>query len=239
MRDKRRLLLLSSSRTAGTEYLEHAREYLRVFLNARARTLLFIPYARASENYDDYLERVRINFAGIGYEVIGLHHSGDPVAAILEAEALVVGGGNTFRLLHELYVNRLLAVIRQRVLAGMPFVGWSAGSNIAGPTICTTNDMPVVWPERCESLNLIPFQINPHYTDAVLPGFQGETRAQRLQEYTRANPKVTALGLREGSALRIEADDIQLLGLYTARLFTAGAEREIMPGEPLAELLAR
>ena len=237
-RDTRRLLLLSSSRTAGTEYLEHAREYLRVFLNARARTLLFIPYARASENYDDYLEQVRKNFAGIGYDVIGLHQRGDPVAAILGAEALVVGGGNTFRLLHALYANRLLSVIRQRVHAGMPYVGWSAGSNITGPTICTTNDMPVVWPERCEALNLIPFQINPHYTDAVLPGFQGETRSQRLQEYVQANPKVAVLGLREGSALRIEADDIQLLGLYTACLFTTDSIREIMPREPLGELLS-
>ncbi len=237
-RDKRRLLLLSCSRTVGTEYLEHARDYLRSFLNARARTLLFVPYARASNNYDDYLERVRANFAAIGYEVTGLHRTGDPVSAILNAEALVVGGGNSFLLLRELYANKLMAVIRQRVLAGMPFVGWSAGSNITCPTICTSNDMPVVWPDRCEALNLIPFQINPHYTDAVLPGFQGETRTQRLQEYVRANPRVAVLGLREGSALRIEAEDIQLLGLYTARLFTADVSREITPREPLGFLAA-
>jgi dipeptidase E len=234
--NKRRLLLLSSSRTAGTEYLEHARDYLRSFLNARARSLLFVPYARVSKNYDDYLERVGINFAAIGYEVTGLHSFGDPVRAIEKAEALVVGGGNTFQLLRELYTNKLMAVIRQRVLAGMPYIGWSAGSNIACPTICTTNDMPVVWPERCEALNLIPFQINPHYTDAHLPGFQGEARAERLQEFMRANPKLPVLGLREGSALRIESDDIQLLGLYTARLFTQAASREVTPHEPLGFL---
>ncbi|HVC38192.1 MAG TPA: dipeptidase PepE [Gammaproteobacteria bacterium] len=235
-RNKRRLLLLSSSRTAGTEYLEHARDYLRSFLNARARTLLFVPYARVSNNYDDYLERVRANFAAIGYEATGLHSFGDPVRAINKAEALVVGGGNTYQLLRELYANKLMAIIRQRVLAGMPYIGWSAGSNVACPTICTTNDMPVVWPERCEALNLIPFQINPHYTDAQLPGFQGEARAERLQEYVRANPKVPVVGLREGSALRIEGNDIQLLGLYTARLFTHAASREITPREPLGFL---
>jgi len=235
-RDKRRLLLLSCSRTAGTEYLEHARDYLRSFLNTRARTLLFVPYARVSKNYDDYLERVRANFTAIGYEVTGLHRFGDPVQAINEAEALIMGGGNTYHLLRELYANKLLAVIRQRVRAGIPYVGWSAGSNIVCPTICTTNDMPVVWPERCEALNLIPFQINPHYTDAHLPAFQGETRAERLQEYVHANPKVPVVGLREGSALRIEANDIQLLGLYTARVFTVAAEREITPHESLGFL---
>ncbi|HVC28402.1 MAG TPA: dipeptidase PepE [Gammaproteobacteria bacterium] len=235
-RDKRRLLLLSSSRTAGTEYLEHARDYLRSFLNARARTLLFVPYARVSNNYDDYLERVRTNFAAIGYEVAGLHTFADPARAINKAEALVMGGGNTFQLLRELYANKLMGVIRQRVQAGIPYVGWSAGSNIVCPTICTTNDMPVVWPERCEALNLIPFQINSHYTDAHLPGFQGETRSERLQEYVRANPKVPVVGLREGSALRIEANDIQLLGLYTARVFTVAAAREITPHESLGFL---
>jgi dipeptidase E len=237
-RDKRRLLLLSSSRTAGTEYLEHARDYLRGFLNARARTLLFIPYARVSHSHDDYLERVRANFAVMGYEVTGLHRLGNPVQAINKAEALVVGGGNTFQLLRELYANKLIGAIRERVLAGIPYIGWSAGSNVACPTICTTNDMPVVWPDHCEALNLIPFQINPHYTDASLPGFQGEARAERLQEYVRTNPKVQVVGLREGSALRIEASDIQLLGLYTARLFTYADSREISPRESLGYLMS-
>jgi dipeptidase E len=236
-RDKRRLLLLSSSRTAGTEYLEHAYDYLRSFLNARARTLLFVPYARVTKNYDDYLERVRANFAIIGYEVTGLHRYGDPAQAINEAEALVVGGGNTYHLLRELYANKLMAVIRQRVLTGMPYVGWSAGSNVACPTICTTNDMPIVWPQSCEALNLIPFQINVHYTDAQLPGFHGEARPDRLQEFVHANPKVPVIGLREGSALRIEAHDIQLLGPYTARSFTPASTREITPRESL-EFLA-
>lgn len=233
---KRRLLLLSSSRTVGTEYLEHGAEYLRSFLNARARTVLFIPYARQARHHDDYLERVRANFAAIGYEMVGVHTFGDPIRAVTKAEALVVGGGNTFLLLRELYRNKLMTIIRQKVLAGMPYIGWSAGANLACPTICTTNDMPVVWPERCEALDLVPFQINPHYTDARLPGHLGETRAERLQEFTRANPNVPVLGLREGSALRIEGNDVELLGPSTARIFTLEASREITPHEPLGFL---
>ncbi len=236
--NKCRLLLLSSSRTVGTEYLEHAHDYLRSFLNARARTVLFVPYARVSRSYDDYLERVRTNFAAIGYETVGLHSFGDPARAVMQAQALVVGGGNTFQLLRELYANKLLAVIRQRALAGMPYIGWSAGANVACPTICTSNDMPVVWPERCEALNLVPFQINPHYTDTRLPGHQGETRAERLQEFAHANPKLPVLGLREGSALRIEENRIQLLGLYTARIFSYASAREITPREPLDFLIS-
>ncbi len=231
IRSKCRLLLLSSSRTAGTGYLEHAHEYLRSFLNARVKTLLFVPYARVSGNYEDYLERTRANFAVLGYEVLGLHSFADPQRAVTSAEALVVGGGNTFQLLRELYVNKLVTVIRQRVLAGTPYIGWSAGSNVACPTIQTTNDMPVVWPERSEALNLIPFQINPHYTDARLPGHQGETRAERLQEFTHVNPTVSVVGLREGSVLRIEGDEIELLGSYTARIFTHNTSREITPDE--------
>lgn len=237
MKRTRRLLLLSSSRTAGTGYLEHAGDYIRSFLNARARSVLFVPYARASRNYGEYLERVRANFAAYGYETVGLHSFGDPVRAVDKAEALVVGGGNTFHLLRELYANKLMSAIRQRVWDGMPYIGWSAGTNVVCPTICTTNDMPVVWPERCEALDLISFQINPHYTDARLPGHQGETRAERLQEFTWVNPKIPVLGLREGSALRIEDDKIQLLGSYTARVFTHDASREVTPHESLGFLM--
>lgn len=235
---RRRLLLLSSSRTAGTGYLEHARDYLRGFMGTRIRSLLFVPYARTNANYGEYLERVRENFKAIGYEVTGLHTVDDPVRALTTAEALLVGGGNTFQLLQELHSHQLLMVIRERVLNGMLYIGWSAGTNLACPTIRTTNDMPVVWPERCDALGLIPFQINPHYTDTHVPGHQAETRAERLQEFTRANPQVAVLGLREGSALRIEGDAIQLLGPRPARLFTQAGSREITPHESLAFLVS-
>ncbi|MGH8399006.1 MAG: dipeptidase PepE [Gammaproteobacteria bacterium] len=234
---KHRLLLLSSSRTGGTGYLEHAHEFLRNFLNTRARTLLFVPFASVSRNYEDYLERTRKNFSSIGYDVAGLHSCSDPARAVSKAEALVVGGGNTFQLLQKLYAGKLLGIIRERVLSGVPYIGWSAGTNVACPTIRTTNDMPVVWPERCEALDLIPFQINPHYTDAHLPGHQGETRAERLHEFTLANPAVSVVGLREGSALRIEGNTIELLGSYTARIFTHNTSREITPDDTLDFLM--
>ena len=237
MPNRKRLLLLSSSRTAGTHYLEHAHTHLRGFLGARARSVLFVAYARVGRNYDEYTERVRANLAPLGYQVTGLHRSADPVHAVAAADVLMIGGGNTYHLLRELYAPNLLTVIRQRVAAGMPYIGWSAGTNVACPTICTTNDMPVVWPGRCEALNLIPFQINPHYTDAHVPGHQGETRAERLQEFTRANPDLPVVGLREGSGLRIEGDHIQLLGPHAARIFIRNAIHEIASGEAIESLL--
>jgi len=239
MPNRKRLLLLSSSRTAGTHYLEHAHAYLRSFLDARAPSVTFVAHARVSRNYDEYTERVRANLAPLGYQVTGLHCSADPVEAIATADALMIGGGNTYHLLRELYAANLLTVIRQRVAMGMPYIGWSAGTNVACPTIRTSNDMPVVWPERCEALNLIPFQINPHYTDTHVPGHQGETRAERLQEFTRANPDTPVVGLREGSALRIEGDHIQLLGPHAARIFSRDAIHEIAGGEALELLLGK
>lgn len=237
MTNHQRLLLLSSSRVVGTRYLEHAHAYLRGFLNSRVRTLLFVGYARVARDYDEYTERVQANFAALGYALTGLHRSTDPAQAVAAAEALVIGGGNTFHLLRELYVHNLLGIIRERVTAGMPYIGWSAGTNVACPTIRTTNDMPVVWPERCEALKLVPFQINPHYTDAQIPGHQGETHAERLQEFMRANPDTPVIGLREGSALWIEGNDIQLLGSQTARIFSRRDAREVAAGESLNFLL--
>ena len=237
MTSHRHLLLLSSSRTAGTRYLEHAHAYVRGFLPACVRRLLFVAYARVARDYDEYTERVRANFAPLGYTLAGAHRSADPAQAIADADALVIGGGNTFHLLRELYAHKLLGIICERVATGMPYVGWSAGTNVACPTIGTTNDMPVVWPERREALNLLPFQINPHYTDARIPGHQGETRAERLQEFTRANPDMPVVGLQEGSALRIEGDDIQLLGPHAARIFTRQGIREAVAGASLTFLL--
>ena len=126
-----------------------------------------------------------------------------PVKEIESADAIIVGGGNTFHLLKQLYDNGTLWAIRERVLAGVPYIGWSAGSNVACPTIRTTNDMPIVEPSRLDAMRLVPFQINPHYTDEVLPNHGGETRAQRIAEFTKVNPGVVVIGLREGSALRV------------------------------------
>ena len=143
----------------------------------------FVPYARVpglAVNYDEYAARVRSAFAQMGYAVVALHETADPIAALRGADAIVVGGGNTFHLLNELYAAALLEVIAERARAGTPYIGWSAGSVIACPTIATTNDMPIVAPPSLGASGLVPFHINAHYTDAHPPGHQGETRAERI-----------------------------------------------------------
>ncbi len=161
-----------------------------------------------------------------------------PLEAVQSAEAIAIGGGNTFHLLRELYETGLIESIKARVEAGVPYIGWSAGSNVACPTIRTTNDMPIVEPQSFSALNLVPFQINPHYTDEQLTNHSGETREQRLAEFLKANTGATVVGLREGSILRIEGERIKLLGEKTARVFKSGEEaKEYKPADSLEFLL--
>src|SRR5882724_1416305 len=190
MQSRSRLLLMSSSRTPGRGFLEHAREHIRAFLGANVRRILFIPYAAVSRTYDDMTQGVAQALDSLGYEVTGLHDAPDPVAAVRTAEAVAVSGGNTFRLLQLIQSQGLLQPLRERVQAGMPYIGWSAGSNLACPTIRTTNDMPIIWPSSYEALGLVPFQINPHYTELLPPEHQGETRDDRLREFMQINPGV-------------------------------------------------
>lgn len=235
---RKRLLLLSNSMNYGQGYLEHAAADIRDFLGATLKRILFIPFAGVTRSYDEYAAAVRKAFLELGYELDALHRADDPLEAIAGAEAIAVGGGNTFHLLRGLYENALLESIRERVEDGVPYIGWSAGSNVACPTIKTTNDMPIVEPESFNALNLVPFQINPHYTDEQLTGHQGETREQRIAEFTKANTGVRVVGLREGSMLRIEGQTIKLLGEKTARIFTSEEDaREIEPADSLEFLL--
>ncbi len=234
----RRLLLLSNSRNAGQGYLDHALGVLRDFLGSGRSRVLFVPYAGVSISYDDYAAKVRERFEAAGLGLDSVHDADDPGRAVDEAEAIAVGGGNTFHLLKTMAERGLLPRIRARVNAGVPYVGWSAGSNVACPTVCTTNDMPIVEPPSFEALGLVPFQINPHYTDAHPPGHQGETRAQRIAEFCTANPVVPVVGLPEGTWLRVEGDRLTLAGGAPARLFRGGAEpSEIAPGEGLQALM--
>lgn len=234
----RRLLLLSNSRNAGQGYLEHALDTLRDFLGAAPKRVLFVPYAGVRLSYDDYADTVRARFEAAGYALDAIHDAGDPAQAVDEAEAIAVGGGNTFHLLRELAERGLLPRIRARVNEGAPYVGWSAGSNLACPTICTTNDMPIVEPPSFEALGLVPFQINPHYTDAHPPGHQGETRTERLQEFCLANPEMPVVGLPEGTMLRVEGDRLTLLGEQSACLFRGENEpTEHAPGDSLQALM--
>lgn len=233
-----RLLLISNSTNYGEEYLRYPLSTIRSFLGDRVKSVLFIPFAGVRTTYDDYAALVRERFGGIGYALDSVHEASDGRKAIEAAEALAVGGGNTFHLLRALYEANLLDAIRERVSDGLPYIGWSAGSNVACPTIKTTNDMPVVEPPSFNALSLIPFQINPHYTDERVPHHNGETRQERLLEFVEVNEGIQVVGLREGSMLRIEGSEISLLGEKSARLFVKGREPfECGPQDSLQFLL--
>ncbi len=214
-----RLLLISNSTNAGEPYLDYPKYQIRDFLGNEPVNCLFIPYAGVTISFDDYEARVKERFAEVGHKVSSIHHAKDPVAAVNQAEAIVVGGGNTFQLIKMIQENGLIEAIRNRVLKGIPFVGWSAGSNVCCPTIRTTNDMPILEPESFNAFNLIPFQINPHYTDVNPPGHAGETREDRIMEYLTANQKDTVLGLREGCMFLVEENQMKLIGERPVRLF--------------------
>jgi dipeptidase E len=234
-----RLLLLSNSRSEGKAYLEHAAGWLRDFLPTAVREILFVPYAGVTKTHYDYVEEVTPVFAKLGATVTGLHRAHDLVAAIRSAQAIVVGGGNTWNLLRELRAHRLvLPALRQSVLAGVPYIGWSAGANIACPTIMTTNDMPICDPGGFDALALVPFQINPHYLHGNPHGFKGETREERIREFSVLHADVWVAGLREGTAFRIEDGSIQLLGDAPCRIFRSGKEpREMSTGDDFSFLL--
>jgi dipeptidase E len=235
--DSRRILLLSTSTVHGGGYLDYAEEEIRDFLG-HVRRVLFVPYAlhdRAA-----YATKVRGRFATFGCELDSIHEANDPRGAVLSAEAVFVGGGNTFRLLKALYDFGLLSAIRDRVSSGMPYMGSSAGSNIAGPTIRTTNDMPIVQPPAFEALGLVAFQINPHFVDAVPDSkHMGETREERIAQYLEEN-ETPVIGLREGAMVRVHAGTAKLFGSAGARLFRRGEpERELPIGGELAGFLPR
>jgi dipeptidase E len=193
------------------------------FLGKRSMNILFIPFAAVTFSFDEYEKRVKERFEEIGHTVKSLHHNVDPAKAIEEAEAIVAGGGNTWQLVRMMNDQRLFPLIRERVLAGIPFIGWSAGSNIACPTLRTTNDMPIIDPKGFDCLGLVPFQINPHYLDKNPEGHGGETREQRIEEFLEINPSLYVVGLREGTMLRREENHLSLIGQRTARIFKKGA----------------
>ncbi len=227
------LLLLSNSRSADGGYLVHASEAISEIASC-GKGAAFIPYAGVTVGWDDYTARVQAVVAPLGISVESTHRADDPRALVQQAEIIVVGGGNTFALLKQCRKLGLLEVIRSQVRAGTPYIGWSAGANLACPTICTTNDMPIVEPGGFDALDLVPFQINPHYTNALPAGHQGETRDQRIAEYLAANASQVVVGLPEGDWLRVAASSTRLHGPLPATLFRSGYEPEaIAPGSPL------
>jgi len=233
-----RLLLISNSTNAGEAYLDYPKNNIRSFLGSRKVKALFIPYAAVTFSYDAYEEKVRNRFMEVGHDVISIHRFKDPVQAVMDAPAIVVGGGNTWMLLRCLRENKLITPVRKKVLGGTPYIGWSAGSNVACPTILTTNDMPVTMPASPRAFGLIPFQINPHYLDANPAGHAGETREQRIEEFIEVNRKVWVAGLREGTMFVLENHHLTLTGPRNARIFRYGSQPlEVPPGGDLSFLL--
>ncbi|HEU5451080.1 MAG TPA: dipeptidase PepE [Terriglobales bacterium] len=235
--DRKRLLLISNSTQFGRGYLDHVEQPIRNLLGPSKR-MLFVPYAL--QDRGGYAASARKRFEAMGYELDSVHEAADPRRAVESAEALFVGGGNTFRLLKSLYDNGLMWAIQRRVEEGMPYLGSSAGVNVACPTIRTTNDMPIVEPPSLCALALLPFQINPHYLDSDPSStHMGETREQRLREFLEEND-VPVVGLREGGWVTVRGEEITLEGHRSARIFVRGREPyEIQPGDKLSMVLSR
>ena len=226
-----RVLLISNSTLFGSGYLDHAESEIRSFLRG-VRSVLFVPYALYDR--DAYASMVQKRFAGMGYELESIHSGDDPRQAVNNAEAIFVGGGNTFRLLKALYDADLLQPIRRQVEKGTPYVGSSAGSNVAGPTIKTTKDMPIVQPPSFDALGIVPFQISPHFQDPEPNStHMGETQEERINQFLEEN-NTPVFGLREGAMVRVEKGKMMLKGSSGARIFRKGLEPvETLPGDCL------
>jgi dipeptidase E len=231
--DKQRLLLISNSTQHGRGYLEHAEEELRDFMSGVSR-VLFVPYAL--KDRDGYAEIARAKFSQMGFALESIHRAPDARKAVENAEAIFIGGGNTFRLLKTLYENRLLEPIRLRAEGGTPYIGSSAGSVVACPTIKTTNDMPIVEPPSLNALGLVAFQINAHYVDPDPNStHMGETREVRLREFHEEN-ETPVVGVREGSMLRVENGATTLKGTTGAKIFRRGEQPVEIAPETVLEL---
>ena len=231
------LLLISNSTNAGEPYLKYPIAEIQKTLEG-VTEVVFIPYAAVTFSYDEYERKVQERFNEIGIKVSSVHHAINKRNFVRHAQAIVIGGGNTFALLKKMQEEDLLDIIFRRVKAGTPYIGWSAGSNVTCPTICTTNDMPIVQPSSFRAIGLVPFQINPHYLDANPEGHAGETREQRIKEYLEANRSRYVVGLREGCMLRYVDGKLELIGSRPMRIFKKGQPAyEVHAGEDLSFLL--
>ncbi len=231
------LIIASTSTLHGLGYLEYLLPVLKNHFK-NANTILFIPYARPSGiSHNDYTAKVAQAFAKIDKKVVGLHTFENPVEAVVNAQAIFTGGGNTFLLVKQLYANNLLSPLKETLLNGTPYLGCSAGSNITGLTMETTNDMPIVYPPSFKTLGMVPFNINPHYLDPIEGStHMGETRETRINEFHCFNTQ-PVLGLREGSWLEVHGSKITLKGALSARLFCQNQPAvELEPESDLSNL---
>jgi dipeptidase E len=218
-----KLLLISNSTNPGEKFLGYPGEAIRTFLGEKRVKALFLPWAAVTFSYDEYEKKVSDRFSELGHEIASIHRFADPFKAIADAEAIVVGGGNTWKLLKMIRNNKLIEIVNRKVTGGTPYIGWSAGANVACPTIKTTNDMPVTEPDSFSAFSLVPFQINPHFIDSNPPGFAGETREQRIEEFIEENPGAYVAGLREGTMLKRENEILSLHGPKNVRVFRQGS----------------
>jgi dipeptidase E len=214
-------------------FLEDAVPVISEFL-ATGSTIAFIPFASVDRDYEAYGDRVRGALAGLSYTV-NVVHPEHAAAIVEEADAIMTGGGNTFKLLHDIYDLNLFDLIQSKVASGKPYVGWSAGANITGLSICTTNDMPIIQPRSFKALGFLPFQINPHYINQKLEGHNGETRDQRLTEFVQLNPGIPVIGLPEGAYLKLESNTLLYSGEKEGVIFQGDASgnstRKEMPSQ--------
>lgn len=232
------LLLLSNSTNPGEGYFEWPKPIVKAFLGEQKHHILFIPYAGFSIGYDAYEKKVKEAIEPLGHQVTSIHRFQNPQEALNQATAIAVGGGNTFYLFRELHRLNLIEPIKKMVNNGLPYFGWSAGANTACPTLKTSNDMPIVEPKSFEGLNLIPFQINPHYTNATLPNHGGETRDQRIQEFLAANPKVKVAGLPESCYFTLKNNKLNFDGSQVLKIFEFNKPvLELNPGTDVTFLL--
>lgn len=226
-----KLRLLSNSVNPGNGYLEHA---LPMFekISENRKNAVFLPFAGVTIDWDSYAAKVQAALDPVGIKVTSIHTVADPIAAIQNADLIMGGGGNTFRLLHSIRTQKLLEPIKQAVASGTPYIGWSAGSNLACPTIRTTNDMPIIDPLGFDALNLVPFQINPHYNNELPAGHQGETRSERLQEFLAINTEVTVFAIPEGTWIEVDGNAASLCGKKSGLIFKHQQPiQEVAPGD--------
>lgn len=229
-----KVLMLSSSRKNDEPYLAHAQTMINEHLS-EVTDVLFIPFAGVSVSWDEYTQKVQEALPQ--FTVTGIHQYSCAAEAIQKAQAILVGGGNTFNLLHELYSQDLLQAIQQRVVEGVPYVGWSAGSNLCGLSIKTSNDMPIIQPLSFTTFGFVNAQLNPHYTDYVAPNHNGETRDQRIAEFCTLYPNIPVIGIREGSALLRAGDKLTLLGDLDGVVFKGKGKQTLAAGSDISQYL--
>lgn len=226
-------MLMSSSKKNQLGYLEHASDQITTLLGTQPRDVLYIPYAAITPTYDEYEKLAASPFSKLGYTIRSIHHEPNPVQAVAEASAIAVAGGNTFALLNRLYQEDLVEPIRRRVVHDdIPYIGWSAGTNVATASIRTSNDMPIVQPPSFSGLGLVPFQINPHFVSGKPAGHNGESREERLTEFVTLNSDEEVLALYEGCALHVQEDTGVILGDKDGLVFSRKSKpRAIVPGK--------